>query len=314
MKKFLAKVFIFFVLIHIVAILGFILPNPAAKENLHHSRKDKHRLLEQTGSPRIILAGGSNVSFGIYSKLIEEKFEVPVINTAIHAGYGLKFIIDDLLHFIQKNDIVILIPEYSQFTGDTFYGGEALVQAFEANINSLEHISIHQAYQILPFFYKISYSKIESYPGELFGGRNEAADIGPYERKSFNAYGDVVAHWELPSSIIRSTPLKGEIYSDAFEYVSQFERIVNQKGAQLFLSYPCWNETSFKLNEKIVIQIKNELESRNFKILGTPEEFSFNESLYFNSTYHLTKRGQLIRTERLIKEIENNDFHGYHHP
>src|SRR5690349_24986573 len=46
-------------------------------------------LLENTPSPRIILIGGSNVSFGIDARLMQQTLGIPVINDGLHAGLGL---------------------------------------------------------------------------------------------------------------------------------------------------------------------------------------------------------------------------------
>src|SRR5512133_2221049 len=42
------------------------------------------KLLENTPSPRIILVGGSNVSFGLDAELMQRTLGVPVINDGLH--------------------------------------------------------------------------------------------------------------------------------------------------------------------------------------------------------------------------------------
>ena len=52
----------------------FGIPNIAAQKSLLGALPDKHRMLVQAGSPKIVFVGGSNLSFGLESKTIQERF------------------------------------------------------------------------------------------------------------------------------------------------------------------------------------------------------------------------------------------------
>ena len=46
--------------------------------------------------------------------------------------------------------------------------------------------------------------------------------------------------------------------------------------------------------------IKNLYQTLNVPILGTPEEFMYEKSLFFNSVYHLSDRGRTQRTLQIM--------------
>ena len=46
--------------------------------------------------------------------------------------------------------------------------------------------------------------------------------------------------------------------------------------------------------------IKNLYQTLNVPILGTPEEFMYEKSLFFNSVYHLSDRGRTQRTRQIM--------------
>jgi hypothetical protein len=52
-------------------------------------------------------------------------------------------------------------------------------------------------------------------------------------------------------------------------------------------------------------KIHEELKKTNLIILGTPQRYSFPDSLMFNQIYHLTKEGVDKRTQYLIDDIND---------
>ena len=79
------------------------------------SYTDKLQILKNTESPKIVFIGGSNLAYGIDSEKISEELNINVVNMGVNAGFGLKFIIDSTYNLLNKNDILILIPEYQHF-------------------------------------------------------------------------------------------------------------------------------------------------------------------------------------------------------
>ena len=75
----------------------------------------KCQLLEDTPSPRIIFVGGSNLAFGLDSQRIKDSLNINVINYGLHAGIGLKYMIDDISTYARKGDIIVFAPEYEHF-------------------------------------------------------------------------------------------------------------------------------------------------------------------------------------------------------
>ncbi|HPG73671.1 MAG TPA: hypothetical protein PLM49_05215, partial [Bacteroidales bacterium] len=57
---------------------------------------DKHKRIDSIKSPKIIFAGGSNLPFGIDSKMIQDSLHTPVVNLGLHAGLGLDFMLNEL--------------------------------------------------------------------------------------------------------------------------------------------------------------------------------------------------------------------------
>ncbi|MFC1733387.1 hypothetical protein ACFL6I_24065, partial [candidate division KSB1 bacterium] len=200
MKKFLTGNMYFGLLIGLILYIGLFLPNYQVEDSLDFALIDKHKLMDESESPKLIFVGGSNLSFGMNSKLIRDSLNMNVINTGIHASYGLKFIMNDVIDHIEKDDIVILSPEYHQFYGTLAEGEEALLKVlFDVYPDKYKTLPVSQ------WFYLLKY--IPRYVGRKLLGNvlyliapnsKKLVNSEDYMRDSFNEYGDVTTHWNKP--------------------------------------------------------------------------------------------------------------------
>ncbi len=287
-----------------IILLGFFIPSRLIKENIHYSIYDKHKLLEKSNNgARIILVGGSNLSFGILSPLIEEEFGKDVINTAIHAGYGLKYIIDDIKPFVKEGDVIIFSPEYSHFYNDLFNGAQAMVQGLNVYPQNFRNLNLKQFLVVLKFLPRESFVKIRSY---LRSFRGSLDIVNAYHRKSFNSHGDAIKHWKLPRSKgVHKVPLKGDFNNVAYEYVIDFDIFVKEKNASMYFSFPCLNRSSYEVNREKIEYLDSLLAKSDINVLGNSLEFSTPDSLHFDTHYHLIKEGQILRTNLLIDAMRS---------
>ena len=72
---------------------------------------------------KIVIITGSNGSFGINSRMIHKSFNMPVVNTSIHAGMGIRMQFELYKDLLRKGDVVIFCPEYGEgFDKGRLYG------------------------------------------------------------------------------------------------------------------------------------------------------------------------------------------------
>jgi len=84
MKNFLLKS-LFFILVYTFFVGSFVLIPTPENNNVSDFMGGvflKHKRLDLIKSPRILLAAGSNIAFGIDSERIEKTFSIPVVNLA----------------------------------------------------------------------------------------------------------------------------------------------------------------------------------------------------------------------------------------
>ncbi len=92
MNKFLLKISVFslIILAFIIYFGSFMASNP---DDYLAILIDKHKIAEKINTPKIILVGGSNLAFGIDTKVLGEYLGIPVANMGLRAELGVDFML-----------------------------------------------------------------------------------------------------------------------------------------------------------------------------------------------------------------------------
>ena len=305
MKSFIIKTICFFLIpIPIIITLGLVLPTtPRASKSLILGIIHKDYLLKCTKKPRLIFVGGSNLSFGLNSKMIKDSLHINPINTAIHACIGVKFMFENTLSYVKKGDVIIFVPEYMHFFKSLNSGSEELMRSiFDVSISKFKLLDVHQKYNILPFIPRYVLTKFDF--SEYFNDE----DFEFYSVNSFNKFGDTYTHWNLKDrqNEIHSEILAGKINNELFEFFKSINNRVLKKGATLYISFPAYQATSFEKSLKKISEIELKLKKTKLNIIGNSFRYKMPDSLFFNSVYHLNKKGVEKRTKLLIEDIRSN--------
>jgi len=310
MKRFLLRCILFTLLLGAVLCAAlFWVKNPVAGESVLGALPDKHELLEKAPSPKIIFVGGSNLSFGLDSERISEAFHMPVVNTGIHGGIGLKYMMSDVLPYVRKNDIVVLAPEYAYFHDLIYYGEIELVSVlFDVFPEGRQFISLHQWERLAPSVLRYAATKIMDIPLGVVRslmGQPKTTDI--YRRQSFNRFGDAVAHWNKPNEIVvcaEKCSGKETVNPDVLADIHEFKSNVQKTGALLIMLPPVYQECSFNHREFIINRIEYELRKNGPAYMASPLRYRLPDGYFLNTPYHLNKKGVDLRTTMMIEDLK----------
>jgi hypothetical protein len=303
MLRFIIKISFLVLLVTITAVpVFFIYSNPNA---YYAANIDKINLLKKTGSPKIVFIGGSNLAFGLNSELIKNQLNINVVNMGLHAGLGLRFMIDEIKPHLKKGDIVVMVPEYQQFSGNFADGDDTLVQLLYVNPCAVWSLSsVRQIYNVATkynYFHKILYTTVRK------------TKITPhffYHRFGFNGYGDMTGH--LNEKRIGFNPVNidyppDEISEETVKLMGEFHDFSQKRGVMLLMSYPNITEMEFKnAKEKIEIFSRKLEKKINIRIINTQESQVYPDELFFDTPYHLHEIGRDLRSKRLINDIKKS--------
>ena len=276
---------------------------PRQSRSLLFAKIDKDRLLIDCGSPRIVLVGGSNISYGINSPVIKERISMNPVNLGIDAGLGLLYMLDSSIEHIRTSDIVVVSPEYSHFYGDFAFGNQTLLRTvLDVDRKDIALLKIEQWMSIYKYIPRLVLSRIISAREYFYNVRKKGDMI--YSRQAFNIYGDAIAHYEMESKeIIPYGPIQGQFNYSIMERLCKYRDQVAGKGARLFVTYPGFQAASYDNSIGRIKKIKEELNKEGFDLLGTPERYRMPDRFIFNTPYHLNKAGAILRTELLVEDL-----------
>ena len=307
LSRFILKLGAFAVVVLGFFLVGFFMPDPSPYENLHYALEDKHQALDRIDGRRIVLMGGSNVTFGVYSPMLEEAFDAPVVNTGLHAGYGLKFITQDVLPYLHEGDVVVLMPEYFHYLNEGMYGSEALAQLVDVNPSAMQTFTPkHWLLHTGKLFAHVAKKVEATVEYQIFppGKPNHHAA----SRQGFNSHGDMVAHWELKQTDIKLVNMDGDINLEALDYLKEYEQQLASRGVKLFVSYPSLNRSSYENCASAIRTLEQLLQVSSLEVIGSAERYVFHDSLFYNTAYHLNQEGQKVRTQLLIDDLRQAVF------
>jgi hypothetical protein len=306
MKKFIYSVIAFCILsISLYTFISFtVKPQNMIRNNYLEAIIDKHNRIEHLNCPKIVFAGGSNLSFGLNSAEVENEFSLPVVNLGLHAGLGLNFILNELKSTIKNGDVVFLSIEYFLDTdGDyeilkktgIFYQEAKKYYVFDIRDEILFDIDKTRRNIKSDKNYKrqASFLKLKS---------------NVYSREAFNKYGDVIAHLRKNSSKeLKDREVLKYRYWAGIRELNKFYYYAKSKNIAVFFIYPNYPETEFIKNREVISKLSIDL-SNNLKIeiLNSPLDFVLPDSLFFDTVYHLNKKGRQLRTKKLIDLIKKN--------
>lgn len=302
MTKFLKNCLLFFVVLSMLIMVGLLLPNNSPERSIDYSLIKKHQLLEKTKAAKIILTGGSNVLFGFNSKLIADSLNKPVINHAIHAGYGMKYILDDIIPYVKKNDIVVFSPEYSHFLEKNYLGKEPLLFSLTAVPKNIKKINLSQVLNVLSFIPKFSIDRVKSFMYYILKpdtGKSKKENF--YGEFSINEYGDNHTHWSKDKQSFKAYDFNLSTNDYAFEYLYKIQEVIEEKQAKLIVVFPSLCNSSYEINKKTIKHIDTKLKEFDINIIGKPTKFTYEDALHFDTPYHLNGKGVLKRTNQVIE-------------
>lgn len=292
MKTFLFRVLLLGVLSGVLS--GVVMKLIPVKDSYLLAYNKKCELLEKTESPRIIFVGGSNLCFGLDSKRIADSLHVNVVNYGLHAGIGLKFMVDDIETYIRKGDIVVFAPEYSHFY--------TIMNGGSTTIAPLMEYAHWKKWKLLGLKQKINV--IKGLPSII---NDKLASLSENKRKygmsGFNEYGDECKHWNLSAVPVSATlPMRKDFDREFGDYfINKLQAM--EKVCKVVIVPPVIRKTAFDILKPQIMEVSCFLAERKYPFLVTADKHVMPDEYAYDTDYHMNKKGVDAFTSLLIDEL-----------
>ncbi|BAU11436.1 hypothetical protein LEP3755_19300 [Leptolyngbya sp. NIES-3755] len=251
---------------------------------------------------RILLVGGSSTHFGLQAERLQKKLNIPVVNLGLHAGLGLDGIFKLVQNEIRAGDIVVLFPEHDllSYTPEENSGILATLvglrsQRFDLLQGEQENPK-NVANRLILVGSPRLFDVVAALRSEIFTRRKPT-----WYQFDVNQNGD-----SLDS--LSGKPPFGETsveLSDAsFQQIDHFRQFVEQRQGKLILGIPWKLAKSEPKTQSQLRQVIGSL-SKIAPVVYNPKTLNLKEdiSLFGDTTFHLTREGQKLRTEELAEQL-----------
>ena len=301
MARFIRKVVLYVLCIILLTVLIYVIMLSVSNKECWYShemnvvRSIEKLRVEQ--SPKIVFIGGSGLAFGLKSEKVQEFFGMPTYNTGTHGGLGLRLQVALFEEFINKGDIVVCVPEYQQFLGDFAYGNETALRILSSTYpQGYEHVTLKQHLYLLRYAPDVFRSALSSRNAEPYGG--------PYAVSALNGYGDVECY-EFRGHVegIPVGKLDGDLQKQAFSILKDLDEYCSKCEATFLVFPPAFRQEAYEVNKSIINRIWTMLCDSGLPVVSCPQTYSFPDSLFYDTDYHLTKAGADYRTNMIIMDI-----------
>ncbi len=262
---------------------------------------DKERLLETAPGHRMILVGGSSVAFGVDSSRLQQAFSDRwfVVNTGLHGGLGLSFMLAMVTPFVRPGDTIVLAPEYSLLY-DIHTDHTALNEALGEYPGAWRYAPWFTG-ELQPSVILLTVQKRVN----RFLGLTSEPDDPVYRRTAFDAHGDMVGHLGRPGG--RLANLDRLAYRDpapqAMRLLNEFYTRTLAKGARIFLTFPPYPQVLRDPDVTASEWLQRIRSSTPIPVISNPDDYLFPLDSFFDTVYHLNERGREQRTRRLIHDL-----------
>lgn len=303
MKRFLTKIAILLLCCAVIAALllavTFFRAAPQFQSKYTGAIHDKVQRLCSINDPKIILVGNSNLAFGIHSPMLEEAFDRPVVNLGGHGGLGLEFHLNMAKQNINEGDIVIIADTSYDMLGmrDSELGWISIENyGLWSLIPEVDHSNMARTlpkYAIKTLLHWAS-------------GTGNAPGSDCYTRDSFNVYGDNI--FPRPESIhtfTKGSEVVPSLTADCAEALNEFNAYCESRGAVCLFSFSPIAKGQFTAEEECFTAFQEDLEEQlDGTLISDVTDYFFPYDQFYDTNYHLTDDGAVIRTEQLIADLK----------
>jgi hypothetical protein len=257
--------------------------------------------------PKIIVAAGSSVHFGINAEMIQQALHRPTVNFGVMALLDLDYIINRLQRVLKKNDIVILPLEYEHYSYDprNSYSSQRVYHLltfdqyfFQTQVPLIQKICT--LYGIHPLMF------ISSFYEQLRAKSTNFHASGSYHLEKINAFGDETNQNVHTVSVSPGLTMPTTT-PESLTLLKDFQAWCHQRSIQLYLTFPnvpYFQEYAQPKMQKSMDHFRETLKQNGFEVIGHPQDAMVDPLLMFDTGYHLTPEGIKKRTMRLIELLK----------
>lgn len=268
----------------------------------------QYRALQRsdTSKPKILVLGGSYMTFAIDSKYLAELTGMPVYTLGIHSGMGMSYVFETAKKFINKDDIVIF--PYSDYSPGEYGMGLIYMTLDGENDMFWSFLKLHPI-EVMKSAGSEIYDKFWSVLS-YFKWKGKKTE-GVYYASSFDKdTGNLIYKREVPTIDLDSIKTSinyniEDISNNIFDDINKFNLYCKDRGANLYLTFAPVLKDCVLNTEQDLEAYQNEL-SKKFgaPIISKIKDCLMPYNYMFDGTMHLNDDGVRDYCEQLAYDLK----------
>lgn len=276
---------------------------------------DKHARLAMDAPTKMVFVGGSNLSYGLDSAVVERELKVHVVNMGLNAHLGLRFMLDEIKAELRPGDIVVLSPEYEVFFQPVDGFGMDLLALVKVRPSAIRYLKTWSQWRsVLKATQIAAQEKLERVIRAAVGRPRQVKPQVAFKtrmetRAGSNEYGDMINHlgvqWPFP--LWRDRGLESRDFrEDGVQLLVTFEREMRDRGVHVLYVHPPVSRSYYD-DEKAAIEHAHErLRDRMPFEIAAPIRYAYPDGMFFDMVYHLNGEGRARRTQQIIGDLRDH--------
>ena len=274
----------------------------------------KEALAGAISGPRLLLIGGSGVTFGLSAEQIEKETGRPTVNMGTHAALGIEYILDRTEKIARPGDTVLLAIEY-QLYGKPFgldVSDDYILARDPAFFRQMSWLDKIDMATRIPFT-RIQKGfairrKPESPPRPHPPYTDGVSYINPFGDETGNASADRPAPNAEMAEL--AVPLVDGMPSDqafGFGKIREFVRWARAHHVTVLATFPnLMHQPQYDgPNARQAIQVITDFyASLGVPVAGRAQAAILPSDQFFDTPYHLTHEAAIARTDRLVPDLK----------
>lgn len=294
------------VLVFVAAVFGLLQAvvqwgPPAAPSDYMSSTVLKNDRLRAIGSPKVVLVGGSNLCYGVDSERLGQALCAPVANMGLTAMLGFRFVAEEALAATGPGDLIVVCLEHGTYwLPDP--APDALAAVVDYRPEALELVPWRRRPRLMTSLWVQHLQTLADHVWHRLTTGTPPA----YNDRLFLPNGDLVSHLDAPQEPHMPPPERAVhdtlVIDPAFWSLA--DDLVGRaaaKGATVVWGFSPMASSIF--NAPVQASLMERLTAHGLSVLGDPADYRFEDSLFYDSWYHLRRQGRDMRTERLIADL-----------